>query len=114
MGANEGNELIKLGVVIIVLFLLVAGVVAVFTQVDMFGRNAVESVVSASAPAELHHYIGRYNGSGIHTLVAQGLPVFSGATEITSIAQARASFSALRSYTVTWQEVGGIERLVVT
>jgi hypothetical protein len=114
MGANEGNELIKLGVIMIVLFVLVAGVVAVFTQVDMFGRNAVESVIVASAPADLRHYNGRYNGSGIHTLVAQGLPVFWGTNEITTMAQARASFSALRSYTVTWQEVGGIERLVVT
>jgi hypothetical protein len=114
MGANEGNEMIKLGVAIILLFLLIAGVIAVFVQVDMFGRNAVESVVVASAPADLRHYAGRYNGAGIHTLVANGLPVFSGATEITTMAQARASFSALRSYMVTWQEVGGLERLVVT
>jgi hypothetical protein len=114
MGTNEGNEMIKLGVVLIILFILVAGAVVVFSQVDMFGRSAVDSVIVASAPEDLRHYAGRYNGAGIHTLVAHGLPVFSGATEITSMAQARASFSALRSYTVTWQEVGGLERLVVT
>ena len=114
MAMQEGNELIKLCVVMIVLFLLVAGVVAVFSQVDLFGRSAVDSVVEAAAPIELRHYAGRYNGSGVHTLVANGLPVFSGVNEISSMAQARASFSVLRAYTVTWQEVGGIERLVVS
>ena len=114
MAINEGNELIKLCVVVIILFLLAAGIVAVFIQVNDLGHNAVDSVITAVAPMDLRHYAGRYNGSGIHTLVANGLPIFSGATQISTMAQARASFSAMRSYTVTWQEVGGAERLVVS
>lgn len=114
MAINEGNELIKLCVVMIVLFLLVAGIIAVFIQIDTFGHNAVDGVITAVAPMNLQHYAGRYNGSGIHTLVANGLPVYVGTTEISSMTQARASFSALRSYTVIWQEVSGLERLVVS
>lgn len=114
MTANEGNELIKLCVIMIILFLLISGVIAVFTQVDAFGRGAVDTVVMSVAPMDLRHYSGHYNGAGIHTLVATGLPVYFGINEIHNMAEARASFSALQSYTVTWQEVGGSERLVVS
>jgi hypothetical protein len=113
MSGNEGNELIKLCAVMIILCLLITSVVAVFSQIDRFGRNAVGYAVTAAAPADLRHYAGRYNGSGIHTLVASGLPVYSGAAKISGMAQARSNFSTLRSYTVTWQEAGGSERLVV-
>jgi hypothetical protein len=114
MAANEGNELIKLCVTIIVLFLLIAGVTAVFAQIDAFGRGAVETVTLSVASAELRHYAGQYNGAGIHTLVASGLPVHSPAGGCISLTDARNAFSALRSYTVTWLEIGGSERLVVS